>query len=423
MLATGYLGYPNRKYRIFKKFVSRMKSLGGIIVCILFSTLALCQEKKTAAYYYEKGELALNRKEYITANAHFTECIRLNPLFADAYRARAIVREHLGENAKALTDYNVYVDLNPLDAEALFSRAVLRFDAKQFLLARQDFLNLLTLPKGETNTVYFAQEQFDDSKGKILTAQRNTKDHIYNYLGLIETTIPRYDKAIEWLDSAIKVAPDNPSYWVNRGIARQGKKDNAGAVADYNQALVLDPENSLALHNMADLQTQLGNKDTSEKLIDASIEKNKNLPYPRAERAYQRLQKGDLKGALEDYDEVVKLEPKNPDNYINRGIVKEKLKDLPGAAIDFAKAIELDEKNQKAWMEHGNIMTKEKKWKEALEDYDVAIKLEPKYGLAYYNRAIVHQSTGQNKPACDDIKSAEKLGVKIDPRLREKVCK
>ena len=410
----------------FKENIAAMGKISLALVLLIFCSLTIYgQEKKkpTAAYYFEKGEKSLEKKEFITAQAHFTECLRLDPYYAEAYRARAIVRERLGEKAKALTDYNIYVDLKPADVEAIFSRAVLRFDGGQFLPARQDFLQLLTMPTGETNTVYFSQEKYSDGDAKIFTAQGSGKDYIYNYLGLIDIKLKRYDKAIVWLDSAIKLAPGNANYWINRGTARMDNVEKAAAATDFEQALRLEPESSLALHNLATLKSAAGENVSSEKLLSEAIEKNKNLPYPRAERAYQRLQSNDLKGALEDYDEVIRMEPKDEENYINRGLVKEKMKDLPGALKDFSTAIELDEKNEKAWLSRGNIMSKLSRPKEAIEDYGIAIALASDYPLAYYNRGIAYQNTGMKKESCADLMKAEKLGVKVDVKVKEKSCK
>ncbi len=373
---------------------------------------------------YEKGEKALANKEYFKAQAHYTECLRLEPRFADAYRSRGIAREYLGESAKALTDFNIYVDLRPTDAEGLFNRAVLRFDAKQYLPARQDFLNLLKLPPGaETNTVYYSQEKFGNGATRISTAQTGAKDHIYNYLGQIETQLKRYPIAIHWLDSAILLAPTNAAYHVNRGIARIERGDKAGATADYEQALKLDPDNSLALHNLAAVKSLSGDTHGAEKLLSESIAKNEKLPYPRAERAYQRLQSGDLKGALEDYDEVVRLEPKEEENYINRGLVKEKMKNLEGALADFTQAIKLNEKNPRAWVCRGNVVSKMGKWAEAVEDYTIAISHDAKHGRAFYNRAICQQNVGNSFEACVDLKSASRLGIKDADKLIPKICK
>lgn len=394
-----------------------------LLLCIAGGGMAQDAKPHTAVYYFEKGEACMEKKEYIKAHAHFNECLRLDPRYAEAYRLRGIVREHLGETAKALTDYNVYVSLKPTDTEALFSRAVLRFESKQYLPARQDFLLLLKLPPGETNTVYFSQEKYASGTTKAFTAQSGGKDHIYNYLGLIETNLERFRIAVAWLDSAIKVSPNTASYWINRAKAKEHLLDHAGAASDFEQALRLEPDNSLAMHNLAVMKASSGDRESSDKLLSEAIEKNKGMPYPLSERAFQRFQRNDLKGALEDYNEVIRLEPKDDESYVNRGLVKERMKDLEGALSDYSKAIVINDKNEKGWLGHGNMMSKSGRWKEAIEDYTVAIGIDPQYGLAFYNRAIAYQSLANLKDACPDLKKAEELSLKVDPKMKEKICR
>ncbi len=402
----------------------------SLLLALLYITLsahaqtAALSNRAQAVELFEKGEKALANKEYFKAQAHYNEAIRLDPRYAEAYRSRGIAREYLGESAKALTDFSIYCDLRPEDPEGLFNRAVLRFEAKQYLPARQDFLKLLTLPPSkETNTIYYSQEKHGNGQTSIQTAQSGKKDHLYNYLGQIETHLKRYPQAISWLDSAILLSPTTAAYYVNRGVARVERGDKAGAAADYEKALEIDPDNGLALHNLAALKSLAGDNETAEKLLSESIAKNEKLPYPRAERAYQRLQNNDLKGALEDYNEVVRLEPNEPENYINRGIVKEKMKDFAGALADFSHAIKLDDKNPKAWVCRGNVVSKLGNWKEAVEDYSAAIILGPNYAIAYYNRGIAYQNSGNPTLACADLKNALRMGIKEAEKIISKVCK
>lgn len=400
-----------------------MRNLFVFGLFALFFTSVRAQDKKTPAYYFERGEQSMAKKEYISAQAHFTECIRLDPYFAEAYRLRGMVREQLGEKAKALTDFNVYVDLKPNNPEVLFERAVLRFEGQQWLPARQDFLKLLTMPPGETNTVRYSQEQHNGGTVRITTRHSDAKDYIYNYLGLCESNLKRFTQALAWMDSAVKVAPENPLYWINRSQVRSRASDNKGALTDLQKALELDPENGLALHNLALLKKSDGDAEASEKLLTDAITRNERLPDPRAQRAFQRLEKNDLKGALEDYDEVVRLEPLVAENFVNRGIVKEKMHDLAGAATDFSKAIELDSKNPKAWLGHGNIQSKLARWKEAIADYSAALHLSPNYSLALYNRGIARTNAGLYKEACEDLTAAAKMGVKVEAAITKKACK
>jgi len=403
------------------------RGLTGIL--ILLSSIACLAQTATvgnwakAVELFEKGEKALENKEYFKAQAHYTEAIRLDPRYADAYHSRAIAREHLGENAKALTDFNIYVELRPEDSEALFNRAVLRFEAKQYAPARQDFMKLLTMPPPkETGTIYYSREQHSGDN-KIQTAQGGMRDRIFNFLGQCETSLKFYPQAIVWFDSAIALSPTSASYYVNRGIARFERGDKAGAAEDYETALRHDPDNALATHNLANIKSLTGDKEASEKLLNEAIEKNDKLPYPRAERGYQRMQTGDYKGALEDFSEVVRLEPDDPENYLNRGLVREKLKDLPGALADFSHALKLDEKNPRAWVCRANVVSKLGNWKEAVEDYNVAIFLDNTYSLAYYNRGIANQKLGNIPAACTDLKKALELGVNEAEKIIPKICK
>ena len=403
--------------------------LKSIIPLLLFlpilswAQVSAVSNRAKAIELFERGEKALANKEYFKAQAHYTEAIRLDPKYAEAYRARGITREYLGENAKALTDFNIFVDLRPEDSEALFNRAVLRFEAKQYLPARQDFLKLLTMPPSkETGTVYYSQEKYGNGGTQIATAQTGRRDHLFNYLGQIETHLKRYPQAITYLDSAIRLSPSSAGYYVNRGIARVERGDKAGAAEDYETALRLDPDNSLALHNLAALKSLSGDSQAAEKLLSESIAKNEKLPYPRAERGYQRLQSGDYKGALEDYNEVVRLEPNEAENYLNRGLVREKLKDFAGALADYSHALKIDEKNPKAWVCRGNAVSKLGNWKEALEDYSAALLLDTNYPLAYFNRGIAYQNSGKVTEACADLRTALKLGVKEAEKMIAKVC-
>lgn len=55
----------------------------------------------------------------------------------------------------------------------------------------------------------------------------------------------------------------------------------------------------------------------------------------------KKLASKDYKGAIMEYSEAIKLNPKNPSSYNARGIAKFNLEDYTGALVDFSKAVEL----------------------------------------------------------------------------------
>ena len=86
-------------------------------------------------------------------------------------------------------------------------------------------------------------------------------------------------------------------------------------------------------------------------------------------RGRERQSKGDLGGAIEDYDRSIELDPRNAMAYNYRGWVRTIMGDLDGA----------------------------------MEDYDRAIEVDPRYALAYQNRGFVRQKKGDRAGAIADF--------------------
>jgi tetratricopeptide (TPR) repeat protein len=101
----------------------------------------------------------------------------------------------------------------------------------------------------------------------------------------------------------------NAGIYNDRGIAKQNKGDLDGAMADYNQAIKLDPKLDVAYIN----------------------------------RGNVKQKKGDLEGAMADYNQAITLNPKNVLAYRCRGDIKRKKGDLDGAIADYNRAIKLGE--------------------------------------------------------------------------------
>lgn len=394
----------------------------AMALCVSFHANSQSLKPKTAAQYYELGETALQNKNYRTALVHYNECLRLEPLYWAAYYSRAIARERLGDTQGALTDHNIFLEANPNNTEALFTRAVLRYQNGQWAVAREDFLKLLKTPSGETNTIFF---QLDKSglASKIFTAQGNMKPTFFNYLGMVDIKLSNYKSSIRYLDSAIHITPSCADCFVNRGIAKQLSRDSVGALNDFNHAVKIEPENSLALHNVAVLSGFDGNLKETERLLTEAIEKNPTLPYSYAERGHVKTKAQNWKGALADFNEAIRIDPNDADDWLSRGLVKEKLKDLTGALNDITEAIKLKSDFEKAWLCRGNILAKSNRLAEAIEDYTLAIHHYPEYGAAYYNRALAYHKLGKLKEACTDLQKSQALGLKVSTKVFTEICK
>jgi|YelNatPaOPRAMG01_1025707.scaffolds.fasta_scaffold98468_1 tetratricopeptide (TPR) repeat protein len=115
------------------------------------------------------------------------------------------------------------------------------------------------------------------------------------------------EKAIEYLNQAIKLRPDLAEAYNNRGNAYSDLKQYERALEDYNEAIRLKPDYAHAYYNRATTYSDLG-----------------------------RYQK-----AVEDYDTVIQLKPEETRAYLNRGSALFKLGNKELGCQDAQKACEL----------------------------------------------------------------------------------
>jgi tetratricopeptide (TPR) repeat protein len=386
------------------------------------SAVAQDDRRHSAGYYFRSSEVQLGKHDWLAARQSLDDCLREDPTYWDAYYSRAIVHEHFDSLNQALTDYNIYLEFQPDHHEALFGRAQVRMRLQQNELAKSDLEKLLSLPPGETTTVFFRQDAYSGGVDQVFTSKGEVKAHIYSSLGLVAMKLNDFDGAISYFDSALVITPTDPDLFVSRGTAKEKKADTTAAVIDYQRALMYHPQHAIAKHNLSAISKGKNVKERDPKLLDEAIEANPNLPFAYAERAYMNFLKGNFSKAVDDYDHAIKLDPSQPEYFLNRGLAREKLKDTNAAYSDYTTALGLQSDFDKAWLNRGNLLARLGRLNDAVEDYTVAISHSPAYASAFFNRAMVLNRLQKRDLACADLQTAERLGVKVEPKARKSIC-
>jgi S1-C subfamily serine protease/Tfp pilus assembly protein PilF len=115
-------------------------------------------------------------------------------------------------------------------------------------------------------------------------------------------------------------------------------------------------------------------------------------PSPTADdffiTAGQKSQKGDYRGAINDYDRVLALNPQFEEVYFRRGIARSLLKDWQGAEADYTQAIAIKPGHAQAYLHRGSIRNTLNNWQGAKSDFDIAIALDPNVLSAYIGRGV-----------------------------------
>lgn len=171
--------------------------------------------------------------------------------------------------------------------------------------------------------------------------------------------------------------------WLERGFGRAAE-DHEGKIADYTEAIRLDPALAVAYHN----------------------------------RGWNRDELRDYDGAIADYSEALRLNPDFTAAFVNRSAARGKLGDYEGAIADATIAILRNPRLADAYYNRGVAYTRSGDLERAVTDFTIAIDLNPMYVEAYRWRGITYQQQDKLAGANRDFHVYLKLGGRDTQRVQ-----
>lgn len=170
---------------------------------------------KEALEYFNNGTRKISRKDYPGALADFSEAIKLDTAFLQAYENRGVAKYYLKNFKGAISDYSKALEINPDDYNTFGRRG-------------------------------YARLSLQDSRG-----------------------------AIEDFTKAIEGNRDDPRYYNIRGQAKYQLQDYQGAIDDFNWVIRYWAsgryEKSRALYWRALVKIDLGQKESACSDLDRSV--------------------------------------------------------------------------------------------------------------------------------------------------------
>lgn len=149
------------------------------------------------------------------------------------------------------------------------------------------------------------------------------------------------------------------------------------------------------------------------RVIESGRFQGTNLAWAYNNRGMAKREKGDLDGAIADYNRAIGLNPQNANTYINRGVAKRVKGDFNGAMADYNRAIELNPQNAGAYVHRGEAKRVKGAPDGAIVDFNRALELDPRYARAYGARGAAKRAKGDLDGAIADFSRA----LELDPNL------
>lgn len=249
-----------------------------------------------------------------------------------ATRDEAIIATQLYRFHRSKIFRSKDIDGNYINVEVTISPKE-QFDEKRILALRPTSCSTIYEAVFKAEEKYlqdFSTAVFEDKQHTYLLAQDpKTKfffDNIANRLRALKAyrkLIPRYGKGL-WenpkktlaeIDMLLHTAPDEPILLHAKGSLNFQLKDTVEAIRYYNEAIDLEPDLVIALHDRG--------------------------------TAYVRANLADM--ALVDYDKAISLSPRNPHLYISHGSADLVLKNYASMCNNYRKGCSLGLCNELNW--------------------------------------------------------------------------
>jgi len=230
-----------------------------------------------------------------------------------------------------------------------------------------------------------------------------------------------HDAESLWTDTIQKYPRRIVDAYNNRGYYYRHAGRLDAAMADYNQALRLNPRYALAWANKGNVFFDLNRNDSALVCYDRALALRPGLSEPLNNRGSVRARMGDLHGAIADFTESIAADPSSRDGFSNRGLAYETLNDYERAIADYRRVIELDPMNSGNHVFHdaiGALLQKLGRYPDAIAAYDQAIRTAPsdgqQRGLYYLHRSHAWFAQGDASRALRDAREAVRAGVTVD---------
>jgi tetratricopeptide (TPR) repeat protein len=402
-----------------------------LFVLLILITNAPVLAQSEAEIQYNLGNQRLTQKDYDGAILAYSECLRLSPKQAACYFNRGRAYREKSNFSQSIADYTEAIKIHPNNAIFYTGRAMAYQRAKKYDLAIADFNSSLKINPNDANvkklldlTISIAEDAKIVEAGEALfggPAGSVIAD------GLFAKGKEEYEKkndaaAIETFSHCVNLKPDFADCYFYRGQAYARQSKYQEAVADYTEAIKLQPQKVEYYHKRA-----LINGSWPVEKYDAAIADYTEiikLDPKRSSRWYWHRgnvfkKKKDYQRALADFTQAINLEPSISEKRAyygaRAGLYDAELKNLEASIADLTEMIKIDPRPSVVYFNRGELYLRKKMYEKAVADFTVALKSEGLLiSMVYEFRARAYCGLGKRALALADEKKVREAGAKVE---------
>lgn len=207
--------------------------------------------------------------------------------------------------------------------------------------------------------------------------------------------------------------PDAPEPYILRGQIYAALKDNDRALETLQQAIAIDPQNDFALMRLGVISYNAGDDDKATSFLDQAIAINPDSKWAFLWKGVMASDGRDFENAKSNFDEALRIDPRFDMAHYNLGwaYLGSKPKNYADAEKSFRKALSLNPDFKEAFYGLGMVFGYQRQYSVAKEYLTKALELDDRFLTAWKWRGIVNDELKLYDDALADFSNA----ISINP--------
>jgi tetratricopeptide (TPR) repeat protein len=198
----------------------------------------------------------------------------------------------------------------------------------------------------------------------------------------------------------------------NRGLARYHKGELDEAIADYTEAIRLDPQLAYAYYGRGNAYYKKGDFDKAIADYTETIRFNPKYAEAYLYRGIAYFDVDDYENAVADLTEVLRLDPTNVSAYYERGLAHLTKGDYDSAVHDFSKRLEVHSEASCARCYRGFALAMKGEEAAAERDFSEVLRHDPDHSKRHLALAFDLGNRGQREAEIREFT----IVIRLDPQ-------
>ena len=222
----------------------------------------IAANKKYSPCFEKLAEINLLRKNYDKAMGYVNDALRIDERNYYPYYLKGWIYQERGDSATAASSFQTSVELKPDFYDGYIMLGSLYYNENHPLCV-QYFSTALEILPSSTEAMYFLGMYYQNNLKptealsvykRMMEVDASDVRPLYNSGFINLTQTENFDSAITYFDAAISLNPEYHQAYYNRGLAYLEKGDKSKAVLDFQKAIDINRDYTLAIKALNKLQ-------------------------------------------------------------------------------------------------------------------------------------------------------------------------